>query len=257
VIENNQYTFPADSTVFSENFKVTAAPIAEGVHAFVIDHALADPDALVQFATKTKAAFRDAPPAMFPGIELRMTDAFSAKFDDFFRLHLRKYFDARRTQSYSTRLSMVTQKPQSLHAAQWLPQADLQYLTDTQATICFDLNLYRDESLGGIGFYMPRKQARDIITLIHESQTLSSEAFATKNDLRAGYCVEANPYFQLTQVIPARYNRLVVYDGAMFRAPHITSAEKLTSDAGSGRLMLQGHLLCKRHADGRANRRRS
>jgi hypothetical protein len=242
--------------VFSENFKVTATPIAEGVHAFIIDNVLADPDALVQFATKAKAAFREASPANFPGSELRMTDAFSAKFEDFFRRYIRKFFDARRTQTYSTRLSTVTRQPDELHPFQWLPQCDPQSTLNGHATVCFELHLFRNESLGGTGFFMPRRSFRDIATLHRDTQSLGADEFAAKHDIARGYCVEANTYFQLTQIIPARFNRLVFYDGAMFRAPHITAPEKLTSEPANARLILLGNFLCKRHSDGRANRLR-
>jgi Family of unknown function (DUF6445) len=240
--------------VFTENFKVTAAPIAEGVHAFVIDDALADPQALVQFASKAKSAFRQAQPATFPGSELRMTDAFSAKFEDFFRRYVRKFFDARRTRNFSTRLSMAIQQPVHLHAAQWLPQREQQSLLEAHSMICAELHLFQDESLGGTGFYRPRQSFRDIATLYRDAQSLSTDAFAARHDIARGYCVASNPYFELTQIIPAKFNRLVFYDGAMFRAPHIATPEKLTSEPATARLVLHGNFLCKRHSDGRANR---
>jgi Family of unknown function (DUF6445) len=240
--------------VFSENFKVIAAPIAEGVHAFVVDDALADPDALVQFASKAKSAFRDAAPNLFPGAELRMTDAFSAKFEDFFKRYIRKFFDARRTLSFSTRLSMITGQHEQLHPAHWLPQCDLRGLVEGQTMICFELHLFRDEALGGTGFFMPRKSTRDVFSLVGDSQTMNSNEFAAKHGIARGYCVEANPYFQLTRVIDPKFNRLIFYDAAMFRAPCISVSEKLVNDPANARLMLHGNFLCKRHADGRANR---
>ncbi len=240
--------------MFSDNFKVTAAPIADGVHAFVIDNALADPDALVQFATKAKSAFRDAAPTNFPGRELRMTDAFSAKFDDFFRIHIRQYFDARRTRSFSTHLSMLTQPSIALHPAQWLPQCDFQGLYTQQTSVVCELNLFRDESLGGTGFYMPRRPLRDIAELVRDANTIDRDDFLAKHKVEPGYCVNTNEYFQLTQVIHAKFNRLVFFDSAMFHAPHITAAEKLSNDPVNARLKLHGNFLCKRHSDGRANR---
>jgi Family of unknown function (DUF6445) len=225
------------------------------VHAFVIDDALADPQSLIQFATRAKAAFRDAAPANFPGCELRMTDAFSAKFEDFFRLHIRKFFDARRALSFSTRLSKATHQAAQLHAAHSLPQCEPQSMIEGRSMICAELHLFRDETLGGTGFYLPRRPFRDVAALYRDSQLLAADEFAARYDIARGYCVQGNAYFALTQIIPAKFNRLVFYDGAMFRAPHIENPEKLTNDSATARLVLHGNFFCKRHANARANRR--
>ena len=60
----------------------------------MIDDALLDPDALVDFAARHIDDFVEAGHNAYPGPELRMPDAFSAQLDAFFTAHVRRAFDA-------------------------------------------------------------------------------------------------------------------------------------------------------------------
>ncbi|ODS61485.1 MAG: hypothetical protein ABS41_12915 [Arenimonas sp. SCN 70-307] len=46
--------------------------------------------------------------------------------------------------------------------------------------------------------------------------------------------------------VPARYNRLVVFDGGRWHAPDITSPERLAADPATGRLVLEARFTCRR-----------
>jgi hypothetical protein len=240
--------------VFSENLKIQAAPLYGGVHAFIVDHALADPSALVQFAKRTQNAFAPNPLDTFPGIELRMADSFNAKFDNFFRLYLRRFFDARRTLAYYTNLSIATLKAHELRASQCLPHRDDHRAAPDECIIACELYLFDDPSLGGTGFYAPKLPVDKMKSLFQDQAQLSGDAFAEKHKVVRDYCTTSNDYFELVQVVPAKYNRLVFYDGALFQSAHIAAPEKLSGDATTGRLTLNGFFRCKRHASALANR---
>ena len=48
--------------------------------------------------------------------------------------------------------------------------------------------------------------------------------------------------------VPAKFNRLVVFDGACWHAPDISEAGRLTGDPATGRLVLEGRFACRRRA---------
>jgi Family of unknown function (DUF6445) len=242
--------------VFTENFKIQAAPLYGGAHAFVIDNALADPDALVQFAIRTHNAFARSALASNPGVELRMVESFNAKFDNFFRLHIRRFFDARRTLGAYTRLSMTTLRSNELHAPQWLPHRDDQGLPPDECIVACMLYLFKNDSLGGTGFYVPKVPLQAARRLAHDCGTMPDDVFAETYRVKRGYCTASNDYFELAQVVPSRYNRLVFYDGAAFHTAHLTAPEKLVNDPENGRLTLNGFFRCKRHSNGFADRTR-
>jgi hypothetical protein len=240
--------------VFNENVKIAAAPLFEDICAFVIDDALIEPDALVQFAMKTKSAFKSSNADTFPGVELRMADSFTAKFEDFFRRHLRRFFDARRTLAAHTRLSLATTKPDELRPVQWLPHRDALHTSREHTTIAATLFLFDDVSLGGIGFYVPKQPLGDTYRLFDDCNRLSRSHLLETRKLQPGYCTESNDYFELIQSIPAKKNRLIVYDGALFCSAMITDANKLNAEPHTGRLTMSAAIVCRRHSDGRADR---
>lgn len=48
--------------------------------------------------------------------------------------------------------------------------------------------------------------------------------------------------------VPARYNRLVVFDGGRWHAPDIAHPDRLGTDPDTGRLVLEARLTCRRRA---------
>jgi hypothetical protein len=240
--------------VFSENIKVTATPVLDGVYAFVIDDALIDVDSLVQFAAKAKGAFKATPVDRFPGVELRMADSFSTKFEDFFRRHLKPFFDARRIVSSHTRLSLLTTPIDALTPAQCIPARGLAFASPEFTTVSACLFLFDDESLGGTSFYVPKQSARETWQLFEDADSLSMDVFSEKYGVPRSYGSEATERFQLVQDVPAKRNRLVVYDGALLSAPTVTAPDRLSDEPALGRLVLNATLVCRRHANGFANR---
>ncbi|TAG65470.1 MAG: hypothetical protein EAZ24_16790 [Burkholderiales bacterium] len=186
-----------------------------------------------------------------------MADSFSTKFEEFFRQHLRRFFDARRTLECVSRLALHTRPPHTMPPSQWLPQRIGTTLHREQTVVVAQLYLSTNETLGGMSFFFPKRTVRETFNVINDSYALDSAAFEAKHRLRADDARESNDLFHLAQTIPAKFNRMVIFDGAMFHSPQITSETPLVSDPHNGRLTFDAYLTCKRHSDGTADRRRT
>jgi hypothetical protein len=110
--------------MFNPSPRIQSLPITAHHACHVIDDALLEPEVLVDIAVRERARFAAAPHNAYPGIELRMQDAFSARLDDFFRLHLRARLGARRTLRMYSRLSLVTLPPSALEPRQCICHRD-------------------------------------------------------------------------------------------------------------------------------------
>lgn len=58
----------------------------------------------------------------------------------------------------------------------------------------------------------------------------------------------SNRWFNQTASVPARWNRMIFYDGAVLHSGDIGAPEKLDGDPGRGRLTLNGFFVSRRHA---------
>ena len=158
----------------------------------VVDDALLNPDELVQFAADTQAEFNSVDFSYYPGI-YRMAPAYlTERHTDYFQLHARRHFDARRCVETICRYSIVTSPPQALRPIQWLCHRDdvgLDSRLSMQASVLY---LFRDPELGGTGFYVPTRSTADTGTLFADSRSTSPSAFAHKYGLSPGYMHESN-----------------------------------------------------------------
>lgn len=232
--------------MFNPNPHIQAIPIA-GRHAcYVIDDALLDPGRWVDFAASNFNAFQFSPHNAYPGPELRMPDAISAQLDAYFATHVRRLLGARRTRRMYSRLSLATLAPEQLAPRQWLCHVDRLEVEPGQCLAASVLYLFGDASLGGTSFYVPMRPLPEIARLIQDSSTAPPDAFATQYGLRPGYMTESNAWFEKVLTIPARWNRLIFYDGSVFHCGEIATPEKLHADPRSGRLTLNGFFICTR-----------
>ena len=60
-----------------------------------------------------------------------------------------------------------------------------------------------------------------------------------------GYLITSNRWFELADVIDARWNRLVVYDGGCFHGSHIARPELLSDAPDRGRLTINLFMRCR------------
>lgn len=73
-------------------------------------------------------------------------------------------------------------------------------------------------------------------------------AFAQKYRIAPGYQTASNAWFEKICTVPARFNRLIFYDGMLFHGADLVTPAGLTDDPANGRLTLNGFFTCSRHA---------
>lgn len=218
-----------------------------GRHAcHVVDDALIDPHALVDYAAAHADRFVEAGHNAYPGPELRMPDAFSAQLDAFFSQHLRDAFDVRRTERMYSRLAITATPPDRLHPAQSICHVDRLSVDPQHRIVACVLYLFDDPALGGTAFYAPKHPPQILLPLIRDSGALTAEAFRTRYGIETGYMTASNAWFEKLCSVPARFNRMIVYEGTVFHSGEIAHPERLSRDPRRGRLTLNGFFTCRR-----------
>lgn len=234
--------------MFNPQPRIDILPVADGRCCYVIDDALIDPDALVAHAVREREGFRAAAANAYPGIELRMDDAFTAQLEDFFRRHVRRHFDVRRVVTLHSRLSLVTLPPAVLQPSQWICHRDRLRFAPDRMIVASMLYLFRDPALGGTSFYTSRLSSAETNRLMHDSVTQDRDSFAASRGVARGYMAESNVLFDKALSVEARWNRMIFYDGDLFHSGDIREPQRMTSDPATGRLSLNGFMTCSRSA---------
>jgi hypothetical protein len=233
--------------VFNPAPRIEAVEIAPGHQALVIDAALSEPERWVALAQQHRGEFEGSPHNAYPGPELRLPDALTARREADVAQHARARLGARRTIRSYSRLALATRAPAQLEPRQWICHRDRLDTDPTRCVLASVLYLFREESLGGTGFYVPRRSDADTARMIHDSGRLPAAEFGARYRVAPGYQVASNDWFEKTAAIPARFNRLVLYDGgAVFHGSDITAPERLSGDPARGRLTWNGFFVCRR-----------
>ncbi|MFY2762758.1 DUF6445 family protein [Arenimonas sp. MALMAid1274] len=237
---------PSPPLRFNPRPRVERVSLGEGGSCLVVDDALREPEAWVEHAARHAAAFHEREHNGYPGPELHLPEAALAALDDFFALHARRGLGARRTLRRYARLSLATRAPAALSPWQWFCHTDRLEDGPGQVVGASVLYLFKDPSLGGTGFYRPRRPAAYIASLVKASATLSPDEFAARSGIARGYMTESNEWFERVAGVPAAFNRLILYPGHVFHSGDIVSPEKLSADPRLGRLTLNGFFVCRR-----------
>lgn len=233
--------------MFTPAPRIEEVAIAPGRVALVIDGALSQPARWVDTAAAQREAFAASPHNAYPGGELRLPDAVSARLDDFFARHVRARLGARRTQRMYSRLALATRRAHELEPRQWICHRDRLDTDPAHCVLACVLYLFEDPALGGTGFYRPRRSEAETARLVHDSGQLAPAEFTRRYGIEAGYQTAGNAWFDKTAAIAPRFNRLVFYDGgAVFHGSDITAPERLDPDPRRGRLTLNGFFVCRR-----------
>ncbi len=238
---------PPGGRFFNPEATVTETRFGAGRCCYVIDDALVDPQALVDWAD----AHLFEPPVTnaYPGQVMGVPPNLSASLDAWFAQHLRSRMGARRTLDMYTRLSMVTLQPEALRPCQWLCHKDRTALDPRTGLMAASvLYLFKDPALGGTSFYEARGTEAETEALLADAQVLDNAAFAQRYGVSPGYLTASNAHFEQVAHVPARWNRLIFYDGGLFHSGHIAQPERLTTDVHTGRLTLNGFFGCRRAA---------
>lgn len=234
--------------MFNPHPTITTLPIDATHVCVVIDDVLLDPQALVDMSVKHRQAFELAGANAYPGLELPMSDSVSAHLADFFGLHARRALGGRRTVTAHSRLSMVTLLPDSLRPLQRVPHRDRLAVAAGQFVVAAVLYLFRQPELGGTSFYVPRQSLADTERLMAAWNLQTSDDFTQRVGLAPAYISDSNTYFDKLLTVPARWNRMVLYDGGLFHCSHVTRPELLSDDPARGRLTLNPFFICTRLA---------
>lgn len=231
--------------MFNPDPRIETLAITPQHACYVIDDALREPRRWVEFAAGHAAEFTDSPHNAYPGAELRMDDAVTAQLDAFFATHLRRRLGARRTLRCYSRLSLVTRDPATLQPRQSIPHADRLEVEPGQRLAASVLYLFEDPGLGGTSFYRPKRPLPEIAQLLRDSARLDADTFEARHGIAPGYPTSSD-WFDKVLTVPARFNRLIFYDGSLFHAGEISAPQRLDPDPHRGRLTLNGFFICRR-----------
>lgn len=213
----------------------------------ILDEALCEPQQLLDYAIRERAAIRPVDFNAYPGLYLPPPAAIATELQQLFNERVKRQFGARRCLRMHCRLSMTTTAPERLAPYQCLPHRDSHLLNAEQCIQASMLYLFRDERLGGTSFYETRRCAEEISALFDDATRLSPADFSARYGLAPGYLCGSNAYFECVATIPARWNRLIFYDGSLLHSGDIASPELLNDDPASGRLTLNGFFTSRRN----------
>ena len=235
------------AAMFNPQAKLNLLRFGEQQRCLVVDDALADPDSLLQFAVARRADFRPIEGNAYPGVCLAAPGEVARKLGEFFTLHARRHFDARRLLRMHSRLSLVTIPPESLRPFQWLCHRDGQTLDARQSIQASVLYLFRDAQLGGTSFFELARPVPEIAALFADSKRMGGAEFTQRHGIEPGYIHGGNDYFSCVGSVEARWNRMIFYDGSLLHSGDIDASRALSDDPLTGRLTLNGFFTSRRH----------
>jgi tryptophan halogenase len=102
--------------------------------------------------------------------------------------------------------------------------------------------------LGGTVFFRSRMSEADTQRFMHDACTLDAVAFGARYDLPPGYMTDSNRYFEVIGRVPAKWNRAIFYDGAIFHTGDIRGPSPAAYREGPGRLTINGFFTSARPA---------
>jgi len=216
--------------------------LSTGQSIAVVDDFLAAPDDLRTYAAAQANKFF-TPKKSYPGVLLDIDAHPMNDIYRFIRFELgRRFSFLRGGAQFSSMLSMTTLRPDELSNLQRLCHSDPP-ATGTRLNYAFVLYLFKNEQLGGTGFY--RWKEREAITEAtalenedpEKALAFLKERFPTFNKPPC-YISESTEIAEQLDVVPAKYNRLIFYSGDIPHSAQILSPELLSSDTNAGRLTL-------------------
>ena len=220
----------------------------------IIDDFLLEPEKILAWADDQRAMFAVEGGNYFPGPEVTMPDPFTAQLGDFFTLHVRRLLGARRTLEASSRLSMVTKAPAALQPLQRICHSDTMVgprsvnPAANEGIAASVLYLFADAALGGTSFYAPRKAPAEMAALNRHAMQCTTSQFDQVIGAPAAYLTASNDYFEQVASVPAAFNRIIFYDGAILHSGQIDAPGRLSPDPRKGRLTLNGFFLLRKLA---------
>jgi hypothetical protein len=217
--------------------RLEAVALADGSQVFVVDDFVQDPAALVAWAQAHATQFAAPPGHPYPGPQFTLSDTMAAELLAFFVRHLREPLRAGEPLGLLARMSRVTTEAARLDARQRICHRDDSALQPGETMSASVHYLFDDPALGGTVFFrslMPEAETRQFM---RDANTLEPAVFGDKYGLPPGYMTQSNRYFEVIGRVPARWNRAVFYDGALFHSGDIGWTTP-TGQPGLGRLSI-------------------
>jgi hypothetical protein len=226
----------------SEAFAIRMPPdvqsVQVGEHAVVfIDDFLEDPQALVDAARRS--AFEPYPGLAerkgYPGLRAPVPADYSARLTALMEPLIRLNFgvpEGLALRKSECAFSLTTMAPEALGPLQRTPHFD----ASTPHHIAVLLYLCGPEH-GGTGFYRHRATGLQQVTADNREPFL--DAYYAELNARPPaprYFDDSDAHFEFLGMMPARFNRLVVYRGSLLHSAVINPARSIDADPRTGRL---------------------
>jgi tryptophan halogenase len=219
--------------------RIEVMTLADGARVFIVDDFAQDPDALVALLQADQQRFQAVPGHPYPGPQLALPDGMLGELDAFFRQRLGGALQLGAPLGAMARFSRVVQDPATLDARQRLCHRDDSGLAADETVAAAVHYLFKDEQLGGTVFFRPLMSEADTARLRHDADLLDASAFGDKYGIAPGYMTDSNRHFEVIGRVPARWNRAIFYDGAIFHSGDIRwAAAKAGYLADPGRLTI-------------------
>jgi hypothetical protein len=202
-----------------------------------VDDFLEDPQALVDVACRTRfepLAGR-AEQKGYPGVRVNAPAAYTQALTELMDPLIKANFQVPRHLDVKVGLSafsLTTTPPGALGPLQRVPHFDAStpHYTAALLWLC-------DESHGGTGFYRHNATGLQRITSENRERYLDTCHEELNRGLPpARYFDRSDERYTFLGMMPARFNRLVVYPGSLLHSACINPARSLSSDPRRGRL---------------------
>lgn len=234
---------PATVATMSLNaFQIRMPPniqsVQVGEHQVVfIDDFLQDPQALLEAACKSE--FQPCPGMNegkgYPGIRASVPAEYSAKLTELMEPLIRINFqvdESLKMRKSDCTFSLTTMRPEALGPLQRTPHFDAS-TPHHMAVLLF----LCDENHGGTGFYRHKTTGLQQITADTSERYLDTYyAELNASPPKPRYFDEGDEHFEFLGMMPARFNRLVIYRGSLLHTACINPQRSITSDPRRGRL---------------------
>lgn len=201
--------------------------------ALVLDGVMARPDELVRFAAD-QGGFTTAMAGLYPGVRaplpLDYVRAIVRRLDPLIRDAFG--LGAVRVAKADCVYSLVTRAPETLAPFQRIPHIDTTHPLHFAA-----LHFLCDDRFGGTAFYRQRETGFETVSPEREAayEQARDRPFAGSAP-PAGYIGPDDSWYQRTALLPARFDRLLVYRSNMLHSGHIPDPAILSADPRRGRL---------------------
>ncbi len=195
--------------------------------AIIIDDFLLNPELAREYAISNASEFKSASPTFYPGSFLAIPTDVSKTLIPFFDELFRKTYDleAKKMSDFVLKYSLLSTKPENLTHLQTICHRDINPSVDLtkHKRIAAVLYLFEDEKLGGTSFYTKKNNLipKQIPPVIPPK-----------------YLTVSDDNFELTNHIPAKWNRLVFYPSHILHSGYIDHPELLSEDPSVGRLTI-------------------